>query len=90
MIMFNLPLKVGICLALACSVSATWNYSSVGEHCTDIWDFTGDGKNNEAPTKVTTAQYVAANGTVPAYCEVTGVIDLDTTFEMRIPARGEE
>lgn len=88
--MVNLPFLASACLAISSTALASWNYSTVDEHCTDIWDFNGDGPGGEAPTRITTAQYVAPNGTTPAYCEVSGIIDLDTGFEMRIPALGRE
>jgi hypothetical protein len=63
----------GLSLGLLSSgtLAATFNYSSVDEHCSDVWKFTG---TEEAPTVVTNVTYVAANTTdgTPAFCDVLG------------------
>lgn len=69
--------------------SFAYNYSSVAEHCDDIWNFTGDA-GLEAPTTVTNVTYVAASGTTPAYCQVTATVETYTGIELYIPAEGSD
>jgi hypothetical protein len=78
---------MALLVALGESASA-YNYSTVSEHCDDIWNFTGDA-GLEAPTKVTNVTYIAASGTTPAYCAVTMYVDTYTGVEMYLPAEGK-
>ncbi|EPE06917.1 tannase precursor [Ophiostoma piceae UAMH 11346] len=74
-------------LGLAASALAQYTFSSVSEHCLDLFDFVGDSQK-EAPTNVHYVSYIAANGTVPALCKVNGVIDQNIGFEIKLPADG--
>src|SRR6266700_3989904 len=51
-----------------------YNYSTISEHCDDIWSFTGDA-GFEAPTVVTNVTLVPADGTTPAYLSVAMTVD---------------
>ena len=75
-------------LALCQSVSA-YNYSTVTEHCDDIWSFTGDA-GLEAITKVTNVTYIAPSGTTPAYCSVIMYVNGYTGIEIYLPAEGQD
>lgn len=76
-------------LAYSSIAKATWNYSSVTEHCSDIYNFTGDA-GFEAPTKVSSVTLIPASGTTPAYCEVTMYIESYTGALLYIPANGAD
>jgi hypothetical protein len=75
-------------LAVGQIVSA-YNYSTVTEHCDDIYNFTGDA-GLEAPTKVTNVTLIPASGTTPAYCAVTMYVQEYTGVELWLPAEGQD
>jgi hypothetical protein len=81
-------LSSALCLPL---VAATWTYSSVEEHCSDIYSFTGDA-GLEAQTVVTDVTLVPANGTTgtPAYCSVTAFVNEFTGILLWLPAKGAD
>ncbi|KAF7556390.1 hypothetical protein G7Z17_g1431 [Cylindrodendrum hubeiense] len=66
-------------------------YHHVAEHCTDLYDFTGDA-GLEAPTVVTNVTYIPADDDldIPGYCEVYGYIDGYTKFGLALPAEGAD
>jgi hypothetical protein len=75
-------------LALS-DIARAYNYSTVSEHCNDIWSFTSDA-GLEAPTAVTNVTLVPANGTTPAYCSVAMTVDAYTGVVMYLPAEGKD
>ena len=76
-------------LTVFCQVVLAYNYSTVSEHCDDIYSFTGDA-GLEAPTKVTNVTLMPASGSTPAYCAVTMYVDVFTGVEMYLPAAGKD
>jgi hypothetical protein len=70
-------------------IARAYNYSTVSEHCNDIWSFTGDA-GLEAPTAVTNVTLVPANGTTPAYCSVAMTVDAYTGVVMYLLAEGKD
>jgi hypothetical protein len=69
--------------------ASAYNYSTVSEHCDDIWNFTCDA-GLEARTQVPNATYTAASGTSPAYCAVTMYVDVYIRVEMYLLAEGKD
>jgi hypothetical protein len=87
---YGLSTPDGYRLLLAFGHSASaYNYSTVSEHCDDIWNFTGDA-GLEARTEVTNVTYLAASGTTPAYCAVIMYVYVYTGIEMYLPAEGKD
>ncbi|KAK6063559.1 feruloyl esterase b [Seiridium cupressi] len=75
-------------------LGAAYNVSSTSEHCSDLFDFTGDA-GLEAPTKVSNATYVPANTTsgIPAYCSILAHVETsggDTRYLAYLPADGSD
>lgn len=61
-------------LAIAARSASAFNYSTITEHCADIYHFTGDA-GLEASTEVTDVTYIGASGATPAYCSVVMTIE---------------
>ena len=74
-------LSASTLLLSAVSAVQAYDISTVTEHCGDIWNFTGDA-GLETIVEVTNVTYVAANGSVPAYCSVTMYANEYTGIEM--------
>jgi hypothetical protein len=65
-----------------------YTYSTVSEHCSDLWSFSGDA-GLEASTKVTNVTLIAASGTTPAFCSVTMYVEKYTGIVIYLPAEGK-
>lgn len=82
----HLPFTAAI---LALPSVLAYTYSTVTEHCNDLYNFTGDA-GLEAPTRVTNVTYVAASGATPAFCAVTMYMESFTGALVYLPAEGKD
>jgi hypothetical protein len=78
-----------VILFLGGLASASWNYSTVTEHCQDLWNYTID-PGFECQTTVTNVTLIPAHNGVPSFCRVSAMVNQFTGVLLFLPAAGKD